>query len=181
MINMGSNKDDEAFNSAKDALLSNYNSQQSNQTTRLLGFIGVLFSIMLLSSQIKLGIIAIDNTYRVAFQAIAIFALLTLIIFTLGRFSVFSQLSSDVIYVTRLDVETALKGGLPIHHALVNATWARVSKRRFYIIKRPIKLSIKLSWFATEGEPGKDRRWGLILSVGISIILTAFVVVIFLL
>jgi hypothetical protein len=173
MTNMGSNKDYEAFNGAKEALLSSYNSQQSNQTTRLLGFVGLLFSIMLLSSQNNLSIIVIDNIYRVFFQIVVLFLLLTFIAFTFGRFSVFSQLSSDVIYVSQSEVQTDLKNGVPIHHALINATWVRVRKRKFF--------KMKLAWFATEGEPSKDRRWGFCLSMIFSAILTAVIAILFLL
>jgi hypothetical protein len=160
------------FNRAKEALLSNYNSQQTSVSRRFIGFVASLLAILVLSPK-NLGIIQIDNIYKVLFLAIGILIMLTFTIFTAGRFAVFSYLSSAIIYVTSSpEIQKDLENGLALHHAIHNAVWRQVRQRKFF--------GIKIYCFVSEGKD--NNRWkGWLFSFAISAALTAVLSVLFLL
>ena len=160
------------FNRAKEALLSNYNSQQTSVSRRFIGFIASFLAILVISPK-NLGIIQIDNIYKVLFLSMGILITLTFTVFTLGRFAVFSYLSSTIIYATSSpEIQKDLENGLALHHAIHNAVWQQVRQRKFF--------GIKIYCFVCEGK--ENNRWkGWLFSLAISAALAAALTILFLL
>jgi hypothetical protein len=111
-------KDD--FLKTKNALLSYYSSQLTAQSARLIGFSVALFTLLEVaqnSSNLHLSNILSNSGYfdflaplsdgfRFGFLFLGIVFLVALIVRTLGRFSVFAQISEELLEVT---VDSAAK------------------------------------------------------------------------
>jgi hypothetical protein len=150
------------FNDCKNALLSYYQTQQSNQITRLLGLSVVLFTLIQIiqsSNRISGLFPVIGKSFssgasysgwievlRISLLILSMTAIFAVMVYSLGRFAVYSQFCSCLIHVPwEIGQRKALEK--------IND-----DVRRMFEDSKQKLLWIPLIWFSSMGEKGTTKN-----------------------
>jgi hypothetical protein len=162
-------KDENDFLKIKNSLLSYYNSQLTAQSARLIGFSVALFTLLELaqnSSNLHLSNILSNashcslltplgtDLFRFVFLFTGTVFIVALIVRTLGRFSVFAQISEEVLKVT---LDSATKKMKEMKEKELEITMHQAIHRD--AVDKLIERNVGIPPFRTNWFTGENSRW----------------------
>lgn len=157
------------FPRTKNALLSYYNSQLTAQSARLIGFSVALFTLLELaqnSSNLRLSNILSSashcslltplgtDLFRFGFLFVATVFIVAMIVRTLGRFSVFAQISEELLKVT---LDSATKKMKKMKEEEPETTMHEAIHRD--AVDKLLERNVGIPLFRTNWFTGENSRW----------------------
>lgn len=176
------------YNDSKNALLSYYQTQQSNQITRILGLSVILFTLVQIiqSSNRLSGLFPVIGksfssaasysgwieVLRISLLFLSMTAIFAVMVYSLGRFAVYSQFCSCLLHVPWES------GQRNVLEKINDDVW-----KRFKDLNPKLLLIIPLTWFSSisdENDPTKNmNRKGWRLSILMGAVLTLIFIWVF--
>jgi len=141
---------DTDFNSAKETVLSNYNTKQATLSERLIGFIVALFAFLEISKSSNLSFATWFDVIKTCLFFSGLLFLTSLIIWQLFRYGVYSQMTYYILVFRESELQNYLKDlkdedsvERSMHFAILFATIEKVKEKKILGFKILYFLSTK--------------------------------------